>query len=290
MSDTSQSPFVPGVDPPAAARDADNGLPVGRCFAFAGSEILVIRQTSGTIDLPGWEEIRHWSLEVVRHQYLGVLYGEPCWSVELAADAPLPAHVALSGLRSLFDQVTEAHYAIAGRAFQIIAWERDHQFCGRCGTRTEAVSGERARRCPACGLVAYPRISPAIIVLIERGDHILLARGRTFAPGRYGIVAGFVEPGESLEEAVRREVREEVDIELGRIDYFGSQPWPFPHGIMIGFRAQHERGEITIDEGELAEAGWYSLENLPQIPPRLSIARRLIDDWAARRGAVIAQP
>jgi NAD+ diphosphatase len=127
-------------------------------------------------------------------------------------------------------------------------------------------------------------------VLIERDDQILLARGHAFLPGRFGIIAGFVEPGESLEDAVRREVQEEVGLELGQIEYFGSQPWPFPHGIMIGFRARHVGGEISLEDGELAEARWFGLDDLPNIPAKLSIARRLIDDWAGRRGAMIDQP
>ncbi len=196
----------------------------------------------------------------------------------------------MTGLRALYGRVAEVHYAIAGRAAQIVAWDRDHQFCGRCGTATAPVPGERARRCPSCDLTAYPRVTPAIITLIERGDKILLARGHAFLPARYGIVAGFVEPGESLEDAVRREAREEVGLELDRVEYFGSQPWPFPHGIMIGFRAAALSDDLVIDETELAEAGWFDLDNLPLIPAKLSIARRLIDDWAARRGAAIDQP
>ncbi len=282
--------FIPAVEPSPDAGDPERGELRGRCFAFAGQELLVIASESGAPGMPSWGHLREWRVETVRHQFLGVLDGEPCWSVELAEGAALPMAATLTGLRTLFDLVSETDYAVAGRAVQIIAWERDHQYCGRCGRPTERVRGERARRCPSCGLVAYPRISPAIIVLIERGNQILLARGHAFASGRFGIVAGFVEPGESLEDAVRREVREEVGIELGDVAYFGSQPWPYPHGIMIGFRAHHLSGEITIDEGELAEAAWYTIDDLPTIPTKLSIARRLIDAWATEQGVVIDQP
>ena len=290
MTSSNAPEFISAIEPGESAWEAANGEPCGLCFAFAGAEMLLIATEAGATAIPGWDDLRRWQLAAVRHQYLGSLRGEPCWSVELAEDLSVPDAATLSGLRALYDRLPETHYAVAGRASQIIAWERDHQFCGRCGAPTERVPAERARRCPVCGLTAYPRLSPAIIVLIERGERILLARGHAFQPGRFGIIAGFVEPGESLEEAVRREVREEAGLELGRVEYFGSQPWPFPHGIMIGFRADHLRGEITLEDGELAEAGWYSLDDLPTIPARLSIARRLIDDWAARRGAVIDQP
>ena len=282
--------FLPETEPHEHAWDPVSGDPRGRCFAFAGSDMLVLgtpakhrRSPVGTTFAPG-------TSPPVRYQYLGTLGGEPCWSAELAPGVLVPERAALSGLRALYDGLSESHYAIAGRAAQIVAWDRDHQYCGRCGDPTERVAGERGRRCARCDLTAYPRVSPAIIVLIERGDRILLARGHAFVPRRFGIIAGFVEPGESLEDAVRREVREEVGIELGGIDYFGSQPWPFPHGIMIGFRADHLRGEITLGDGELAEAGWYGPDDLPEIPAKLSIARRLIDDWADRRGFVIDQP
>jgi NAD+ diphosphatase len=281
--------FLSAVEPAEGALDAVSGQPRGHCFAFVRAELLV-RSGDARISIPDWADIRRWRLPTIRHQYLGSLDGIPCWSAELPSDLASPPGATLSGLRALYDQLSEAHYALAGRAIQIIAWERDHQFCGRCGAPTDRVPSERARRCPTCELIAYPRLSPAIIVLIERDGRILLARGHNFAPGRFGIIAGFVEPGETLEEAVRREVREETGIELADIDYFGSQPWPFPHGIMIGFRARHLRGEISIDDSELAEADWYGLDQLPAIPAKLSIARRLIDDWAARYGRIIDQP
>jgi NAD+ diphosphatase len=282
--------FFPAIEPDEDAADTLSDNPRGLCFAFIGAELLIVRGPDDVPQIPLWDQVRHWGVTAVRWQYLGLLHGDHCWSAELMRDQEIPSGAGLTGLRALYDQLSEAEYAIAGRAAQIVAWERDHQFCGRCGTPTEPVPGERARRCPVCELHAYPRLSPAVITLIERGDTILLARGHAFQPGRFGIIAGFVEPGETLEEAVRREVREEVGFELDRVEYFGSQPWPFPHGIMIGFRANHLDGEITIDDGELAEAGWYGIDELPNIPGKLSIARQLIDDWATRRGAVIDQP
>ena len=290
MSAPNQFEFLPQIEPGDHAWDPESGNPHGRCFAFVGSDMVVLGTADASPQVPSWDDLRRWDIAVIRFQYLGTLAGEPCWSAELAPGVSVPEMATLSGLRALYDGLPESHYAIAGRAVQIVAWDRDHQHCGRCGQPTERVSGERGRRCANCDLTAYPRVSPAIIVLIERDDRILLARGRAFVPRRFGIIAGFVEPGESLEDAVRREVREEVGIELSGIDYFGSQPWPFPHGIMIGFRAGYLRGEIALGDGELAEAGWYGRDDLPEIPAKLSIARRLIDDWAARRQFVIDQP
>ncbi len=282
--------YQPVVDPPDEALDPETGEPCGRCFAFGVGALLVLGPRRKRPAIPAWDDLRRLDLPVVRSQFLGFLDGEPCWSAELPAGIASPPGTAITGLRGLFDRISDMEYVVAGRAAQIVAWERDHQFCGRCGKETQPVPGERARLCPGCLLTAYPRLSPAIIVLIERDDRILLARSPGFAPGRYGIIAGFVEPGETLEEAVRREAREEVGIELAAVEYFGSQPWPFPHGIMIGFRAVHAHGDLRMEDGELEDAGWYSLDDLPDIPGKLSIARQLIDDWAARRGAVLDHP
>ena len=161
--------------------------------------------------------------------------------------------------------------------YNCLTWDRTHQYCGQCGSHTEAMPGERARHCPTCGLHYYPRISPAVIVLVTKGDAMLLTRGLHFPPGFYGVLAGFVEAGESLEEAVVREIHEEAGIEVANIRYFGSQPWPFPHQMMVGFTATWASGEIRVDPTELADAAWFTRETLPTIPPSFSIARRLID-------------
>lgn len=277
--------FVPGIDPPLAG-DGERGW----WFAFRGGEMLVGPGADERLP-PLAAEFAELGLgpgvDEPARQFLGFADGVACWSLELQTGVEPPPGGTFMGLRALFRRLPEPLYAVAGRAAQIVAWQRDHRFCGRCGVPTDPVPGERARRCPACGLTAYPRVSPAIIVLIERGDRILLARGHAFPERRFGIIAGFVEPGESLEEAVHREVAEEVGIRVADLTYFDSQPWPFPHNLMVGFRANWARGEIELDGTELAEAGWYGLDDLPQIPQKLSIARRLIDDWAARHGAFL---
>jgi NAD+ diphosphatase len=195
------------------------------------------------------------------------------------ADAPLPEPFFVAGLRELFSALSEETFWSAGRATQIVDWANTHRFCGRCATPTERVQGERCMRCPKCGHLAYPRITPAIIVLVRRGEEALLARGARFPLPFYSTLAGFSEVGESLEETLAREVREEVGIEVKDIRYFGSQPWPFPNSLMIGFSAEWAGGEIRIDGNEILDANWYRADSLPAIPPRISIARRLIDAW-----------
>ena len=169
---------------------------------------------------------------------------------------------------------------------QIVEWARTHRFCGRCGEPTELARNERAMRCPACSLMAFPRLAPAMITLVTRGEpgpdqEALLARGVQWTVPMFSCLAGFVEPGESLESAVIREVREEVGVTVANPRYQGSQPWPFPHSLMIGFRADYESGEIACDPTEIAEANWYRRDDLPMIPPGISIARKLIDGWLA---------
>lgn len=213
--------------------------------------------------------------------FVGTVTGRHCWAVdanESAAEGPSAA--SFVNLMRLYGEVDEPLWAAAGRAVQLVEWNRSHRYCGRCATPTEMAPGERARRCPACGLHAFPRLAPAIITLVERDDgRVLLGRNGRWPEGMYSCLAGFVEPGETVEDAVRREVLEEVGIEVGGLRYFGSQPWPFPHSLMLGFHARHRAGDIHVDGEEIAEARWFGRDELPQLPGRISIARRLIDDW-----------
>jgi NAD+ diphosphatase len=213
--------------------------------------------------------------------FLGVHGAEGVWAVDVPQGED-PSYGAALDLYSYFGRSTDVEWAIAGRAVQIAEWARTHRFCGRCATATERSEADRSMRCPSCGLVAYPRLAPAMITLVTRGDEALLARGVQFRAPMYSCLAGFVEPGESLEQAVVREVREEVGVEVGNVSYQASQPWPFPHSLMIGFRAEWVSGDIVIDPTEIVDAQWFRRDELPSIPPRISIARRLIDDWIAQ--------
>jgi NAD+ diphosphatase len=220
---------------------------------------------------------------------LGTLDGAACWAVDLDGDGSVDVVLAagldldaLTPLMGLYGRVDDVRWTLAGRAVQLVEWDRTTRFCGRCGTPTEPAPGERARRCPACGLLAFPRLAPAVIALIERGDEALLARGRAFPVPMYSCIAGFVEPGETMEQAVHREVREEVGVAIEDVRYVASQPWPFPHSLMVGFEATWTSGEIVIDETEIVDAQWYRRDALPMIPPGMSIARTLIDRWLAR--------
>lgn len=197
-------------------------------------------------------------------------------------DAPFPGLI-FSDLRRLMATLDPEVWNVAGRATQITDWYRDHQHCGRCGAQMEMLATERSMKCPVDGLTSYPRLSPAVIVLVEHEDgRALLARNVAWPQPMYSTLAGFVEPGESLEDCIHREIKEEVGIDVGDIRYFNSQPWPFPNSLMLGFIARYVGGDITPAPDEIADAQFFGRDELPMIPPRASIARALIDDWLSR--------
>lgn len=226
---------------------------------------------------------RELPLEPVCVHFVGELEGVPCFAAEVAPEAPPPPGLDFRDLRLLFGRLDEALHDVAGRAVQLVEWDRTHRFCGACGAPTTPSPSERSRLCSRCGLPHFPRLAPAIIVAVEREDELLLARGPQFPPGIFSVLAGFVEPGESVEEAVVREVREESGIEVDQLRWFGSQPWPFPHSLMLGFQARFAGGELAIDGVELNEAGWFRADAMPQLfPGNVSIAQWLIHDFLDR--------
>jgi NAD+ diphosphatase len=264
-------PFVPALlAPPTVER---------RVWFVVHKGELVVRSDGAAVALPRDDELAAAGVALPAAEYLGTLDGRHAFAATL--EAPPPPPFAARNLRSLWGPFDDELFAVAGRAVQIAEWAATHRFCGRCATPTRRMPSERSMRCPACGLLFYPRIAPAIITLVRRGGEALLARSARFPIPFYSTLAGFAEPGETLEQTLAREVREEVGVEVRDLRYFGSQPWPFPHSLMIGFVAEHAGGEIRIDHDEIVDAQWFRADQLPLIPPALSIARRLIDAWVA---------
>jgi NAD+ diphosphatase len=255
-----------------------------RFCAFRGRDLLVVtsdRPEGPRAAIPDGAAWQALGLVAVRENTIG----PGVFAVELPDDSQPPPGTAFETLRRLYGRLDDRAFALAFRAVQIVEWDRGTQFCPRDGGPVERVAGEFAKRCPRCGTTYYPRLSPAVIVLVESGDTVLLGRNARF-PGAamYSTLAGFVEPGETLEDTVHREIREEAGIEVRDIRYFGSQPWPFPDSLMIAFNAVYDGGTLQADATELVDARWFALDAMPIVPPRISIARALIDDWVRRRG------
>ena len=265
--------FEPGVESPVQL--ASETL----CFVWRGDKVLA--RAAEPPAIPTFVNIMELGFDGRRH-YLGRLQGIDCVTLRVAADAPEPAGWQWRGLRSLFLQLPDPLLALAGRACQIAEWDCSHQFCGRCGAPTRDKAKERAKECTACGYVAYPRVSPAMMVLVTRGHELLLARASRFATGMYSALAGFVEAGESIEDCIHREVHEEVGVEVANLQYFASQSWPFPHSLMIAYTAQYAGGEMRPCDEEIVDAQWFSIDALPRLPVPVSIARKLIDATVAR--------
>jgi NAD+ diphosphatase len=259
--------FTPGVTTEATE---------GWLFVMARNQTLCVVRGDEGVTLPRGE--------AGDGVFLGALDGVPCFARFVGVDA-LPPGTEAVPLRQLFGQLTEEEFGVAGRALAVTAWDRDHRYCGRCGCETAPSTKERARTCPRCENAAYPRLSPAVIVLVERDGTCLLARNARTKMPFYSTLAGFVEVGETLEECVHREIAEEAGICLRDVRYFGSQPWPFTNSLMIGFTAKWESGEISADESEILDARWFAPDALPLIPPKLSIAHELIMDFSARHRA-----
>jgi NAD+ diphosphatase len=250
----------------------------GRLYVITGQSLCVTYSEAGGEPRVPFGPVPRAAL------YLGELAGVPCFARLLAEGELAPEGTDAIALRQLFGALPDEDFGIAGRALGLTAWDRDHRYCGRCGSPTERSRTERVRTCSRCGHGAYPRLSPAIIALVERDGRALLARNARFALPFFSTLAGFVEVGESLEAAVAREIHEEAGIAITDIRYFGSQPWPFTGSLMIGFTARWAGGDIVAEPSEIADADWFDPDALPRIPPKLSIARELIDDFVRRHG------
>lgn len=264
--------FTPRIDD-ADTRDS------GYWFIVHGGKLLIRRGDVPQLPPPDAPPVLAARSHAIH--YFGDYDGRPCRVLVIepaeSASEPETGEFEWRGLRSLFGVLPDAELGLAGRALQLAEWTRTHRHCGCCGARMERQPGERAMLCPQCGFTAYPRIAPAMMVLVRKGNRILLGRAPHFVPGVYSALAGFVEAGESLEECVHREVQEEVGITIANLRYYRSQSWPFPHSLMLAFIADHAGGELQPNPAELSDARWFALDELPKLPSPISISRALIE-------------
>ena len=269
--------FEPGIVAP--------GAPRGKSWwaIFRGRDLLTFANQENGI-LPRFSEAELADYNLHEEHYLGRLGDVNCYCSYVASEVEPPADYRFVNMRQLLGVFTETEFQIAGRGLQIAEWDRNHQFCGRCASPMTSSSNERAKECTQCGYSNFPRISPAVIVQVCRGNQLLLGRSAHFRPGMYSVLAGFVDPGESLEETVHREIYEEVRIRVKNVRYFDSQSWPFPHSLMVGFTAEYESGEIDFEHDELEDAGWFTVDTMPVKPSPRSIAGRLIQDFVEKSG------
>ncbi len=257
----------------------------GLWFVFHRSNLLVYNEQAAPM-LPMPADVLSGNLEIDRAgtRFVGMLGKTPVWAARSHGDRA-PAGHGFENMRTLFNRLPDDLLAIGGRAVQMLEFDRTHRFCGACATQTDIHEGGRSRKCPNCGETYYPKVSPAMMVLIKRdgpaGRELLLARSGRFQRGMYSALAGFVEPSESIEECIHREAFEEVGLKVGNLRYFASQGWPFPNSLMVAYVADYASGEIVPQEGEIEDAAWFSLDNLPGLPHRLSIARRLVNSVIA---------
>lgn len=256
----------------------DNQQPGGWVLAHCKQQFLA--DSNGVLFPREW--LKKQDLPILAEHGLGYFDGDAIYLLELQQPADMPG-CAWQSLRQFMLQGDDDTFKLLSYATQIGTWASQHRFCGSCGGAMQHIVGERAMRCPRCELQHYPRLSPSMIVLVTRGDEILLARSPRFVSGVYSTLAGFVEAGESVEQCVAREVREEVGVEVRNLQYLGSQGWPFPHSLMLGFHAEYASGDIVMQVDEIEDAQWFNVHDLPPLPASRSIARYLIDVYVARR-------
>lgn len=248
-------------------------------FVFCKTDVMMEKNGDGTYTIPLSEEcpitLKEWQTP---HRITPMDDGTEVRTVSIDAPITNQERYEMCGLRPSFYKLSKELYLKAGKCQEILYWDKNTQFCGVCGAPMK-LHTDISKRCTNCGKEVWPQLATAIIVLIHRGDDVLLVHARNFKGDFYGLVAGFVETGETLEEAVRREVMEETGLTITNLLYFGSQPWPYPCGLMVGFNADYVSGEVHLQRSELSKGAWFNKNNLPTIPEKLSIARKLLDNW-----------
>lgn len=253
------------------------------CFVFQEKQLLLIRSDKG-LAIPNLSQLIHLKEQLLHFNSLENFNDARCFCAEISSEVSVEEDYLFFPLKKVFHELDHQWYPMIVKGLHIVDWDKHHKYCGSCGKTTSRTPGTYEAKCTSCNILFYPRISPSIIVRIHKGNQILMARGPHFAAGVYGLIAGYVSPGETLEQTVEREVMEEVGIKIKNIRYFGSQPWPFPDSLMVAFTADHEAGEINIDNIEIVEAGWYEADHLPGLPSSsISIARLLIDDFVLQQ-------
>jgi NAD+ diphosphatase len=270
--------FVP-ADQRAAPPDRE-----GRWFLIQNQSIFLLEHREATDRIPRGAVPSSFLGKVENIVHFGTYLGVPCWAATADPDLEPPAGFVRERLAPGQVQLSDDLLSLSGLAQQATHWEATSWHCPCCGEPTVAIRGERGKRCLRCKYDHYPHLHPAVIVLIRDGDRVLLTRKSFWAKGRYGLVAGFVDIGESLEAAARREIREEVGVEVRDLQYVASQYWPFPSQLMIGFVATYAGGEVRPDPTELEDACWFSVEDLPDLPGKHSIARFILDHYARPDG------
>lgn len=272
--------FVAGYNPQLAWQDSPLIVVIGERILLSGDAVF---------SFSCWSDIALLGAEVISAHHLGDWHHQPLALVELHLPEHMAAKLPTANLRQLLDLVSAAEFDLLGRALQLVHWRKTHQYCGQCGQPTEASTDELCRRCQHCTMHYYPRISPCVIGLVNRGRELLLAHHVRHRDPRYSLLAGFIEAGESAEQALTREIREETGLSIANATYITSQPWPFPGQLMLGFVAEYAAGEIQIDPREIRDARWFDIDQLPLIPPPQTIAGKLIELRVAQLRAIYSR-